>query len=376
MNDLNDNQRRYILQRRNGHGITESAQRAKVGRSTVAVWRHDRQFKKLDDQTAREAGSEQPDTVPVSIEQFVCDPRYLNKARTIRPVVLDALKAIEAGDFHTILATGAVGAGKTTLLQYLIEFEIYLLSTIDNPHERFSLDPDTPIIFAIQNRTTTLAEQNDFATISATLAGSPYFQSAFPMIKRPTRNRLHFRNRIEVWATSGDFRAILGMNPIVAMMDEANYMDVVEKSTKGVDGGGYDQAKEMFAVAQSRQQSRFYLYGQLHSKILVGSSATCHGAFTEVIENEARSDPGIYVWKKSIWQARPEHDSAETFPVFIGDASRDPHILKPDDEIESKDRPLIIHAPVNFRKDAGRDIFKFLQDCAGVPIRCGIFHRP
>lgn len=368
MNAKDENQKKYLAERSKGFGITESAKLAGIGRSTVQGWRKsDTKFKRHDNAIASGAPSEQPDIEPVGLVEFVTSTRYLNKAKTLRPAVEAALEAIEQGDYHTILGGGAIGVGKTTLLQYAFCFELYILSCLDSPHEQFGLDPDTPLILVTQNRTEKLSIQNDFATISAMLMGSQYFKNCFPPVKKPTQNRMHFPARIEVWAESGDYRAILGMNPIVCLLDEVNFMDLVEGSSKTIDGN-YDQAAQMYSVARSRQQSRFYLKGKLYSKILIASSANVIGDFTSVVEAEAKSDAGIFVWKKSIWEARPEHYSTETFPVFCGDAARDPYIIR-DEEIDPKDRELIIHVPVDFRKDAGRDLYKFLQDAAGIPVR-------
>ena len=368
MNVQKANREKYLAERRKGFGITESAKLAGIGRSTVQGWRKaDRKFKLLDDQIASGAPSELPDLEPVGLVEFVASKRYLNKAATLRQTVREALEDIEQGDYHTVLGSGAIGVGKTTLLQYIFCHELYVLSTLGNAHESFGLDPDTPLILVTQNRTEKLSIQNDFATIKAMLLGSQYFQKVFPPTKKPTQSRMHFPGRIEVWAESGDYRAILGMNPICCLLDEVNFMDKVENSSKTLDGD-YDQAKQMYSVARSRQQSRFYLHRKLHSKILIASSANVIGEFTEAVEAEAKTDPGIFVWKKSIWEARPEHYSDETFPVFKGDAARDPFIIR-DEEIEPKDRHLVVHVPVDFRKDAGRDLYKFLQDAAGMPVR-------
>jgi len=232
-----DRQERYLKQRQHGYGITEAARRAGIGRSTVSVWRHNKPFRRHDDQVGKGAPSEQPDLEPVGIQEFVTSPRYLDKAKTLRPVVLEALKAIQAGDFHTVLAGGAVGIGKTYLLQILFCYELYKLSTLESPHAQFSLDPDTPLLLVVQNRTEKLSQQNDFSGIKAMLDSSSYFQKAFPPAKKSTLGRMYFPNRIEIWAESGDFRSILGMSPVVALLDEVNYMDTVERSTKAADGG-------------------------------------------------------------------------------------------------------------------------------------------
>ena len=341
-----------------------------MGRSTVSVWRHDKRFKRYDDNFGKAAPSEQRDLTPVDIVTFVTARRYLNKAGDIRPVIMQALQDFYAGDYHTALFGGAIGSGKTYALQLIFLYELYVLSCMIDPHSEFGLDSDSKIVFAIQNRTERLAQDNDFATIKAMILKSPYFRKAFPPISRPTKDRIHFGNNISIFAESGDFRAVLGLNAYVSFMDETDYMTVSSDSVKAADGKIYDQAKEMFNVARSRQQSRFYLCGRQRSKILLASSAHYIGAFSSTVEAEAKQDAGIFVWKRAIWEARdPRHYSDEVFHVFAGDQARDPHVLGSDDVVDAKDRHLIITAPVDFLPNARRDIFKFLMDDAGIAVQ-------
>jgi hypothetical protein len=356
----------YLRFRAQGLNIQDAAAKAGVSRHTVDEWRRDPKFKAQDDRINKAGPSKRPDVDAVGINEFVTSRRYLNKADTIRPAVLDALRAIYEGDYHTVLAGGAIGAGKTFLLQVAFCYELYRLSCRESPHADFGLDPDTPIVCAIQNRTEALSRENDFASIKAMLSGSPYFRECYPYSKRRTKDRLIFPNRVEVWAESGDYRSILGMNPYVSFIDEINFMSVTEKSKQAADGQTFDQAAEMFAAAKSRQMSRFYREGKLHAKMLVASSARVRGEFTDTIEAEAKTDTGIFVWKLAIWEARPDSYSDDTFSVFIGDAARNPRILSEDEVIDAKDRDLVIAVPVDLKRNFQRDIYRALQDDAGV----------
>jgi hypothetical protein len=356
----------YLRQRALGYTVQEASRRAGVSVNTAKYWRQNAKFRALDDRTHKAGPTKAPDAEPVGIEEFVTSPRYLNKAATVRPAVLDALKAIYAGDFHTVLAGGAIGAGKTYLLQVVFCYELYRLSTRPTPHADFALDPDTPLVCAIQSRTETLSRENDFASIRNMLAGSEYFRTCYPFGKRKTKDRLLFPNGVQVWAESGDYRSILGMNPYLAFLDEVNFMAVTEKSKLAAGGQTFNQAAEMYSAAKSRQMSRFYRGGRLHAKMLIASSARVRGEFTETIEREALTDPGVYVWKLAIWEAKPGDYSPERFNVFIGDAARNPRILKPGDAVAVKDRDLVIGVPVDLRRNFERDIYRALQDDAGI----------
>jgi hypothetical protein len=356
----------YLRARAQGLGVAAAARKASISPSTADYWRRDPDFRRHDDKLHKAGPVEAADTVPVGIEAFVSSPRYLNKAATVRPAVLDALRAIYEKDHHTVLAGGAIGVGKTFLLQIVFCYELYLLSCRDDPHADFGLDPDTPLILVVQNRTEALSRENNFATIKSMLSGSEYFRKCYPFGKQRTVDRLIFANRIEVWSVSGDYRSILGTNPFVSFIGEVNFMDVTQKSVRSLDGEDFDQAREMFNTAKSRQMSRFYHGGRLHSKMLIASSARHIGAFTDSIEREAATDSGIYVWKLPIWRAKPEHYSFETFGVFVGDRARNPRILKDGEAVDVKDRELVLRVPVDLRRNFARDIYRALQDDAGI----------
>ena len=367
-----DRKSEFLEAQRDHKTITAACHATGYARSTVQRWRAtDDDFRRLHDAVLAGRATKLPDKVPVSITEFVCGERYLNKGDTIRPVVMQALREIYDGDDEpiVILCTGAIGTGKSFLQAICFCFEIYRYSTLENPHRAFGLDKDSALVFVAQNRTSALALSNNFALIKSMLLGSRYFRKCYPPIKRPTQNRMVFPNRVEVWGESGDPRSILGTNVACWLGDEMDFMDRSEQSTRAVDGGVFDQADLMFNNARSRQRSRFYLDGKVRAKLLVASSAHYAGAFTESLEREAQHDPEIYCWSHSIWSALPERYSQKMIQIFTGDESREAFILGDDDEIHPRDRSLILNAPVDFEKSARRDLTKFLMNDAGIRVK-------
>lgn len=369
---LPDRKSAFLDAQRDHKTITAACQATGFARSSVQRWRKtDQEFRKLHDAVLAGKATKSPDTSPVSVTEFVCGERYLNKAGSIRPVVLRALQDIYESDNEptVILATGGIGTGKSFLQAICFCYELYRISTLSNPHQAFGLDRDCALVFVAQNRTTALALSNNFALIRSMLTGSRYFRECYAPIKRPTQDRILFPNRVECWGESGDPRSILGTNVVCWLGDEMDFMDRSEQSSRAVDGGTFDQAREMFNNARSRQKSRFYLDGKVRAKLLVASSAHYAGAFTESLEREAVDDPDIYCWSHSIWSAMPERYSGNTFQVFVGDESREPFVLADGDVVDPRDRHLIVHAPVDFQKSAKRDLNKFLMNDAGIRVR-------
>ena len=81
----------------------------------------------------------------------------MNYSAYAYPLVREAASEIVEGGCVEAILAGAVGIGKTTLAVIVNIYYLYLLSLERHPQIRYGLDPYTMIIFAILNRTVTLA---------------------------------------------------------------------------------------------------------------------------------------------------------------------------------------------------------------------------
>jgi hypothetical protein len=130
---------------------------------------------------------------PVEIEEFICSPRYLNKAAEIYPGVLTAAKELNNGTYVEAIMTGGIGSGKTTLALYTNAYQLYLLSCLRNPHGQFGLDPSSEILLVFQSMTLNLAKGVDYQRFRHMIEGSPYFNKYYPF-DRSLHSRLVFPN--------------------------------------------------------------------------------------------------------------------------------------------------------------------------------------
>jgi hypothetical protein len=345
---------------------------AGVTKWTGYSWRKDKQFKTLVAEAVKNGPSEKPDSIPVSPEVFLDSPRYLGKAGTIWPTTRAAFLDFVNGDYYCLLDVSSIGAGKTYLAQLIIAWQLYLLSTMPDPHAFFGLDPDTALVVAVQSRTSQQAKENAFESIKAMLGRSPYFAQCFPYSKKVTADRLKFPNRIELRSASASPWAILGSNPFCCFLDEAAFGDRAENSLRADDlDGTYDQARAQFNAALVRQKSRFYRDGRLHSVILVASSPRTVDDFTTEIRKAAETDKGIFVRKLSIWQAKPGHYDGAMFTVDPGSDTENPRIIRDGETLREHEQARVISIPVALRKDFERDLSRALADLAAVPVRGG-----
>ena len=305
---------------------------------------------------------------PVGIEEFICGSYFMNARKIIYPEVMKELLEINGGQYTEVVFTGGIGSGKTTAALYTCAYQLYLLSCMATPHKAYDLDPATEILFVFQSIRKQAAKEVGYNRFRAMLENSKYFMTEFPF-NPDLKSKLVFPDRIEVHPVTGDETATIGENVMGGMIDELNYMAVVEGSKEATDGGTYDQAVALYNSIARRRKSRFMKYGKMPGILCLVSSRRYPGQFTDIKEEEAKTDPQIYVYDKCTWDVKPDAYSGVRFPVFIGDEFRKPRILD-DEEIDTlleadrKDKVRMI--PVEHKTEFERDIINALREVAGV----------
>ena len=128
---------------------------------------------------------------------------------------------------------------------------------------------------------------------------------------------------------AGTETAAIGQNVMGGLIDELNYMAVVEKSRVAVDKGTYDQAILLYNSIARRRKSRFMENGKLPGILCLVSSKKYPGQFTDQKVPEADKDPTIFVYDRRVWDIKPDDFGNQGwFPVFAGDMTRKPRILR------------------------------------------------
>ena len=120
------------------------------------------------------------------------------------------------------------------------------------------------------------------------IEGSPYFLKHYPFDKQII-TKLVFPNRVEVTPVAGNETAAIGQNVMGGLIDELNYMAVVEKSRVAVDKGTYDQAILVYNSIARRRKSRFMDNGKLPGILCLVSSKKYPGQFTDQKVAEAQT---------------------------------------------------------------------------------------
>jgi hypothetical protein len=304
--------------------------------------------------------------LPVDPRTFVEHPDLMDKKGVLWPGVMEALEEINNGTYIESVLTGSIGVAKTTLALYTQAYQVYLLSCLHNTHKVFDLDPSSEILIVFQSISKNLAKDVDYKRFRAMIETAPYFQRFFPF-NRDIESQMDFPRRVTVKPVAGHDQAAIGQNVIGGILDEVNFMAVVEKSKMVSDGGLYDQATQNYNSIARRRESRFMNYrGILPGMLCLVSSRNYPGQFTDQKEKQARTDRRIYVYDKRLWDIRPDRFSGEKFRVFMGDDTRRPRILNDKDRVARIDDKLVLEIPVEYRAQFEADILASLRDVAGV----------
>lgn len=279
------------------------------------------------------------------------------------------------GSYEEAVLTGGIGTGKTTLALFSTAYQLYLLSCHRNPQKSFGLDPASEIVFIFQSINATLAKVVGYERFKAMISGSPYFKDQFPFDKTIV-SELRFPNRVIVKSVSGSEAGTIGQNVIGGIIDEINFMAVVEKGKKGGDSGTYDQAMALYNSIKSRRKSRFMKGGKMPGMLCLVSSKRYPGQFTDKKTEEAQREldkhgkTNIYVYDKTVWQVKPAGSfSGEWFTVFIGDEFRRPYVIESDAALKNfpaEDVHLLLEVPVEYRQDFDNNLLNSLREIGGV----------
>lgn len=290
---------------------------------------------------------------------------------TLYPRVWQHLVEINSGDYSRAVLGGGIGSGKTTIATYSLLYQAAKLMSLDDPHGSLGLDKGNKIVFVIENRTKQLAERNGFS-LAHKLVQRPTFQALFPTDQRLKSRIVFLKQPVEFWPTSSD-GDVLGMTVHSASIDEANYRDVVARSSRSVSPDRrYDAAQETWEGLDRRVLSRM---DEKSGLIIVSSSRRYKGEFLSRLEDELADDPRTYFFSETVWSINAEaFTDGDWFNVFSGDQQRGARILFDDEETAPVDRHLVVRVPHKFHRQFKRNVTRSLQDLAGVAVeRTGTF---
>jgi len=347
----------------------------RLGRPGEYVWRNGKAIADMDERLAylrkaidwlRVKGRETIwRELPVDFKTFVESDDLLKKRNVLWPLVMVEGEDINSGKYVETVLTGGIGVAKSTLALYTQAYQVYTLACLADPHQLFDLDPSSEILIVFQSINKHLATDVDYKRFRDMCEGSPFFMERYPF-NTDLSSQMLFPRRVIVKPVAGQDTAAIGQNVIGGILDEVNFMAVVEKSKQSKDGSVYDQAKQNYNSIARRRESRFMQLGALPGMLCLVSSRNYPGQLTDQKEAEARTNPRIRIYDKRLWEIRPQKFGPDRFKVFIGDTTRQPRILQDGDVVPAVDDHLVMEVPTEYLKSFEQDLLMSLRDIAGV----------
>ena len=165
------------------------------------------------------------------------------------------------GDYVEAILTGAIGWGKSTFAEIAMCRMLYEISCLRDPQKVYGLMKGSVIVLLNVGVTLDNARKVVFQGIKSKLHTSPYFNNEFPF--DAWKNELRFPNNIWVFPAVAGSNGVIGYNVFGGVMDEVNFMSIVENSKSVASGGKYDQADLLYKSLIRRMKSRFMKRGKL-----------------------------------------------------------------------------------------------------------------
>ena len=248
----------------------------------------------------------------ISVETLVCDDYFLGLKNQIFPQHLDDIIELwqerKKRPINLALLEQSIGSGKSFTASVLTWLQWFEVATYVNPQEAFGLADDTTIAMMTMSRTETQARRVIFTDVFKRFQ-SPFNRDYFPPNPRFSKEIQIEQNNTCIYAGTSSELSALGYNLYSAVIDEANFLEVIEGSRKS-EGQVYDAAEAMYNAVMNRMTSRFMKAGRVPGFIIMISSRKSRDSFMERKIKDAvrrQDDPNLEIFYKvrSLWQAKP-----------------------------------------------------------------------
>lgn len=314
--------------------------------------------------------------IPVDIETFITDDRYLGKAwktadgkLRIYPFWIETLKKIFPNnidtEYDTLLESGSRGIGKSEIACGVVgAYLMYRIMCMRNPLEYYHLKPTEKIIFAFMNITKEASKKIAIDKFQKTVQLSPWFMSRGSMTQ--------FENnpfwippaplQIVIGSQSSD---VIGLPVFYAFFDEISFIrnQSIEIQKK--------KATDMIDTAIGGMKTRFVHDGKNPTLLVVASSKRSEQSFMETYIKSLKEIKGdkTYIVDEPVWNVKPKGTySDRIFYIGLGNKHLESIVIPDDADIEQyrKRGYEILEVPVDFKDDARKDLNRTLCDFAGI----------
>ena len=319
------------------------------------------------------------DEIPVDIDTFLHDPKYLGKGLineegkfTVFPYWVETLKKIfpdplKPACYNTLALTGAIGLGKSFEAVLVGLYELYRMLCLKDPYLYYGLQPIDKITFALMNITLDAARGVAWDKLQQLVQSSEWFM-AHGFVSKGINPQWTPEKKIELICGSQS-RHIIGRAVFWAFFDEVSFQpnqDVAKQKEK---------AKRLVNTASVRMQSRF-MKGENNPTILVlASSKRTDNSYMETFiqSKKDKDSKTTLVIDEPQWVIRTDKDSPNKFKVAVGSKYLASEVLplgitEPELEVVRNKGYQILEVPMGYYENFIEDIEVSLTDIAGLSV--------
>lgn len=319
---------------------------------------------------------------PVTIDEFIDGKDFLGGAGfEIWPALREDLRQmcpdVMAGEepVHEVLLGGATGTGKTHVSTACIMYQLYLLSCFNKPQKLFNLTPATNIVFMLQSVSAAVTKRVAYKPLRSAFLSMPYVQKYVPH-DRNTEATLRIDQNIEVMPALANLQSILGQAVCGCLLDEVNFMNIVDNSKlvagpNGM-GGRYDQAAEVYYNISRRRKRSFTTKGVSIGTLCIVSSTRYKGDFLDkrIDQVDEFEEPNVLTFRRKQYEVNPRFDDGEfdTFKIVVGSEEHRTMILEEHMEpgVHYPASASILDVPITYMPDFKKDPDAALRDVVGI----------
>ena len=317
--------------------------------------------------------------VPVSIDEFLCNPRYLgntnNQGESVYPFWKHTLSDIfnNGNKFFEIILSGATRIGKSSTAVSIVAYMLYRLMIYKDPHSYFKKKEVSKFTIAFANLTKDLAAGVAFREFQTTLRESPWFND-HGKFSNSASNYVYLPEggKIDIIPAS-DSAHVLGMQVWACLMDEVNF------SRSGVKDINIakQHMKNLYNTVHARITGTFKLGGEVYGKLISSSSKNTDSDYlSEHIETQLNAgNSNMYLVDKPQWEVLPkEMFSPEKFYITVGDRYKRGFVIPKENEDEQhleayrKSGYRVLAVPKDFKTNFLADYDIALRDIAGISV--------
>ena len=319
--------------------------------------------------------------IPVDIDTFIENPRYLGDAlqdeegnkSTIFPYWRNVLRDIFPDPFtvryQTVILTGGIGLGKSTIADIGNAYQLYKLLCLKNPYGYHKMQKIDTFTIGFLNNTIDNAKDVAWRKFHNMLCLSPWFldHGRINKLKKDKEWEPLDTSGIELLAGSS-VNHLIGRAAFGVFIDEVNF-DAVTSNIEKVK----KRMLNLITGVSIRMQSRFMKGEKNPTVLFIASSKDDEQSFLEeFIETKRKNESKTtLIIDEPQWKIRTDKDSAIKFKVALGNRFLDNEVI-PLNATEQDIQGYInkgytlLDVPMGYHEQFVDNLDKALRDIAGI----------